>query len=417
MNKDTTLSLLSKLKIRTIYAAKYLVYIAKLVFWRLRTRTPTYPLITRFKKGASYIGAYAVYGVKFVLWKIRRFVRTYPRYTALAAGVLTLIIAGVTAAPYINQYIHRVKPLPLTTAPANSPYQYMASDKKTSFNAYIGEKKSNNPKVRATFGSLVSVDFVLTKLNPTITKPTQSDNKVTFTNVRNNVDLSYQTLTDGIKEDIVVKQPMEGNAFTFDLNIKGATPKKIAPQTYGSIFYDAQKQAVFHFEKPFAVDATGARTDNVILAVHKKDADIAYQTTIVVNEKWLNDPKRVYPVTIDPTLVWSASTDFSNGSFNRVKDIGGVTSTPVSVATGGTITYSGGYTIHTFTGNGTFTPNSSMNVEYLVVGGGGGGGYYYGSGGGGGGFQTGTLTVTAQAYLSYCRRRRIRVSRFYVRRV
>lgn len=60
----------------------------------------------------------------------------------------------------------------------------------------------------------------------------------------------------------------------------------------------------------------------------------------------------------------------------------------VAVATGGTITYSGGYAIHTFTSNGTFTPNGVTNVETLVVGGGGGGSSgssNVGSGGGGAG--------------------------------
>ena len=42
-------------------------------------------------------------------------------------------------------------------------------------------------------------------------------------------------------------------------------------------------------------------------------------------------------------------------------------------ATGGTITYSGGKTIHTFTTSGNFVVNTSLTVDYLVVGGGGGG--------------------------------------------
>ena len=68
-------------------------------------------------------------------------------------------------------------------------------------------------------------------------------------------------------------------------------------------------------------------------------------------------------------------------------------------ATGGTITTSGDYKIHTFTGPGTFTvcsagnPSGSSTVDYLVVAGGGGaggsgaisGGGGYGSGGGGAG--------------------------------
>ncbi|MDP3052819.1 MAG: LamG-like jellyroll fold domain-containing protein [bacterium] len=77
--------------------------------------------------------------------------------------------------------------------------------------------------------------------------------------------------------------------------------------------------------------------------------------------------------------------------------------TPTSSATGGTITYIGGYTIHTFTyPGGTFTPNVSRNVEVLVVAGGGGGGSSGngGAGGGGaGGYQyNASLAVTAQAY-------------------
>ena len=80
--------------------------------------------------------------------------------------------------------------------------------------------------------------------------------------------------------------------------------------------------------------------------------------------------------------------------------------TGVSTATGGTITYSGGYTYHTFTGSGTFTPPSGGSIEYLVVAGGGGGGRdnystgTRGSGGGGaGGLKYGTgHAVTATPY-------------------
>ena len=64
-------------------------------------------------------------------------------------------------------------------------------------------------------------------------------------------------------------------------------------------------------------------------------------------------------------------------------------------ASGGTKTTSGGYTIHTFTSSGTFTPNKGGTVDYLVVGGGGGSGGF-GGGGGAGGFKSATdFTVTA----------------------
>ena len=73
-------------------------------------------------------------------------------------------------------------------------------------------------------------------------------------------------------------------------------------------------------------------------------------------------------------------------------------------ASGGTVTYSGGYAIHTFTSSGTFTVHSAGDVEYLVVAGGGGGATQAssanrgGGGGGAGGLLTGSTSVAAGTY-------------------
>jgi hypothetical protein len=74
-------------------------------------------------------------------------------------------------------------------------------------------------------------------------------------------------------------------------------------------------------------------------------------------------------------------------------------------ATGGTISHSVGYKIHTFTGNGTFSVISgSGQVEYLIVAGGGGGGSSPtnnndGCGGGGaGGLLIGTINISPGNY-------------------
>ncbi len=70
-------------------------------------------------------------------------------------------------------------------------------------------------------------------------------------------------------------------------------------------------------------------------------------------------------------------------------------------ATGGTITYSGGNTIHSFAADGDFVAPSSGTIgDYLIVaGGGGGGGRYMGGGGGAGGILSGTASaITAGTY-------------------
>jgi len=64
--------------------------------------------------------------------------------------------------------------------------------------------------------------------------------------------------------------------------------------------------------------------------------------------------------------------------------------------TGGNITISGNYRIHTFTSSDTFATNApSLNIDYLIVaGGGGGGGFYYAGGGGAGGYLSGTTSLS-----------------------
>ena len=70
-----------------------------------------------------------------------------------------------------------------------------------------------------------------------------------------------------------------------------------------------------------------------------------------------------------------------------------ITANPFISATGGTVTESGDYKIHTFTGDGCLvvsnagTPAGSNTVDYMVVAGGGGGGSSRGGGAGAGGFR------------------------------
>jgi hypothetical protein len=87
-------------------------------------------------------------------------------------------------------------------------------------------------------------------------------------------------------------------------------------------------------------------------------------------------------VFIDSTKGWLVT---DNGTQDTAPTTAFVT------ATGGTITTSGNFKIHTFTGPGTFTVSCAGNscgsntVDYLVVAGGGGGGANAGGGGGGAG--------------------------------
>ncbi len=95
----------------------------------------------------------------------------------------------------------------------------------------------------------------------------------------------------------------------------------------------------------------------------------------------------------------ASTLDMMEYSSDANAQAGYVTSVFLS-ATGGTITYSGAYTIHTFTGSGTFSVNDSVSANVLVVGGGGGAGSSFDDapGGGGGAVSETTQSLTAQSY-------------------
>ena len=100
-------------------------------------------------------------------------------------------------------------------------------------------------------------------------------------------------------------------------------------------------------------------------------------------------------VYIDAAKGWLVKLNQAAGTTpSSVMGESGGYDTKVTVveATGGTVTTSGDFKIHTFTGDGCFTvstlsPLSPAKVDYLVVAGGGASGDFFGAGGGAGGFR------------------------------
>jgi hypothetical protein len=128
--------------------------------------------------------------------------------------------------------------------------------------------------------------------------------------------------------------------------------------------------------------ANTSATNNIIVGRNGSNIDgLAVDGTIKVNGQ-------VYTlVYVDATEGWKTV----NQTFNQI------TTAEFIIATGGTITTSGDYKIHSFTGPGNFVVSKvgnsggSNSVDYLVVAGGGGGATNAAGGGGAGGFRTSTL--------------------------
>jgi len=105
-------------------------------------------------------------------------------------------------------------------------------------------------------------------------------------------------------------------------------------------------------------------------------------------------PSAVYGQTAGDTITISVENSDGVPSTNTVNKTVG------AIPTGGTVSATGTYKVHTFTSSGNFVVPTgfAMSMEYLVVAGGGSGGGRHGGGGGAGGMLTGSTSVSAATH-------------------
>lgn len=201
----------------------------------------------------------------------------------------------------------------------DSNYIFIADGK--NFDLQVGLKDGNHPQVdfqtdsgQVTF-NIKGLEFV------ELSDPEQERrDTVSFRDVQNNIDLRYTTLENGIKEEIILNERGTRNTFWFDLDIEGAHIEPISEGFVDPVLYDQNGDYLFHFVKPYAYDEAGIETEEVSIQLLEKDNGFLVEVSI--NQEWLDDKDREYPVYIDPTIIHDTTGEFALGEFNRNRDVG-----------------------------------------------------------------------------------------------
>lgn len=148
--------------------------------------------------------------------------------------------------------------------------------------------------------------------------------------VQPNVDFEYEGTVQGIKENIILQTSNAANEYKFDVilknccivsqkalmkeNIKEAS--KIRTEAGESLYlYDMEEEVLVGcIPAAFMVDSQGVYSEQCAYEVKrtaKKKAHsetvYTYRLSLTVDNGYLQDSERVYPVTVDPTFVWSES--------------------------------------------------------------------------------------------------------------
>jgi len=248
---------------------------------------------------------------------ISTFIKKHPKF--IPYSLATLSFSFLIFLSY--KIITTPRPPKIKANQKDSSYLYTAHNQQ--FSAQIGSRQDNTPEINFSLDQHSSLTFTpATSHNTNISTPQTNKKTITFKDVYPYTDFVYQTLPNGIKEEIVINYPNNIYQFPFYLDLNNIQPQYITENLSGTTFYDQQGKYLFHFQKPFAYDAAGHHTNDVNLLL-KKDTNTQKMVAIIsVKQDWLNDPNRQYPITIDPTIVHDESSDFSSGQFNRNTDTG-----------------------------------------------------------------------------------------------
>ena len=129
-------------------------------------------------------------------------------------------------------------------------------------------------------------------------------NSIVYADAYANIDLIYDSRDNGVKELMVIKAPADRSEFEFELMLDNVTAAMAGDKI---CFNDSGGRTIFTLGELFAVDAAGEYTDDVSasLVTNQKSCSIKLR----INENYLNDPQREYPIIIDPSVMVTGSTN------------------------------------------------------------------------------------------------------------
>lgn len=138
---------------------------------------------------------------------------------------------------------------------------------------------------------------------------------VTYSNIKEDTDINIVSLENGIKENIILKEKPDSNIFEYQINVKGCYPKLDVIENdndYASTvsFYNKNTdEKIACIQEAFMTDSSldGAYNNDCSYML-KKAGKNKYILSLVVSKEYLEDQSRVYPVTIDPTVVWTSAS-------------------------------------------------------------------------------------------------------------
>ncbi len=126
---------------------------------------------------------------------------------------------------------------------------------------------------------------------------------VIYEDILEGTDLEYIVSASQIKENIIVKEPLDVYSYTFEIRLNGLVPELTAD---GNILITEEGTEVVKYEIPAPVvyDANySICPQNMAAYTLSAKGNGKYLLTVNVSTGWANDDSVAFPITIDPVIV------------------------------------------------------------------------------------------------------------------
>ncbi|WP_369189729.1 LamG-like jellyroll fold domain-containing protein [Streptomyces sp. R08] len=154
-------------------------------------------------------------------------------------------------------------------------------------------------------------------------KGTADGSRVTYADVLSDTDLQVAPTATGVKEAVVLHSADAGNSWTFPLHLKGLTP--VQDKDGSIVLRDAAGKTVERVPSSYAYDSKVDRRSGDPTTTHDVTTTLVrdgnnYALRITLDDAWLKDTHRVFPVTVDPTVTDGWTTTYAESGSDSTGD-------------------------------------------------------------------------------------------------
>ncbi|WP_412794223.1 LamG-like jellyroll fold domain-containing protein [Streptomyces sp. MS06] len=147
---------------------------------------------------------------------------------------------------------------------------------------------------------------------------TADGSTVTYGDILADTDLEVSPTATGVKESIVLDSATAGNSWTFPLALKGLIP--VQQQNGWIDLRDSAGRTLQRIPPSYAYDSNVDPRSGDPVTTHDVTTELVHGTDgyalkITLDQGWLNDAHRVFPVTVDPTVTDGWTTTYVESGY------------------------------------------------------------------------------------------------------